>query len=317
MSGINTRRTRGRLARSIAVCASAGLVLLAAMVPTSFAAAPNPSKGTAVVDGNPGEWDLTADFFARMTDAGYEDRPTLANLYLRYDCTDEVLYSLVLVVDGQHAQQTRPENAYIRIDGTGKLVSGLSGNDGTPPDFSWVNGDGTFADGFEASGPLAPGSYTVRAHILIDDDSADGYAPVDTVSRDVPLVIDCPTPTPTPTPTATPTEAPTPTPTPTPTGSVSPTATPNPTPTATPTEAPTATPTPTGSVAPTATPNPTGSVSPTGTPTITLPPTDMSDVPPASGDTTGLRIALLALAGVLGLVAVGLPTRRTRPTDDR
>ncbi len=297
------------------------------MVPTSFAAAPNPSKGTAVVDGNPGEWDLTADFFARMTDAGYEDRPTLANLYLRYDCTDEVLYSLVLVVDGQNAQQTRPENAYIRIDGAGKLVSGLSGNDGTPPDFSWVNGDGTFADGFEASGPLAPGSYTVRAHILIDDNSADGYAPVDTVSRDVPLVIDCPAPTPTPTPTATPTEVPTATPNPT--GSVSPTATPNPTPTATPTEAPTATPTPTGSVAPTATPNPTGSVSPTatpnptgsvsptGTPTITLPPTDMSDVPPASGDTTGLRIALLALAGVLGLVAVGLPTRRTRPTDDR
>ena len=66
-------------------------------------------------------------------------------LYL--DCDDEVLYALVLMVNGEKAIQTDPTEAYIRIDGSGKAVHGNSGNDGTPPDFSWVGGNGTLADG--------------------------------------------------------------------------------------------------------------------------------------------------------------------------
>ena len=125
-----------------------------------------------------------------MTDAGDASQPVVAHLYLRYDCSSETLFALVLGVDGTQFRQTRPENAYIRIDGAGKAVSGLSGNNGTPPDFSWVNPDGTLADGFEGSLPLAPGSHTVWAHILRPDNSADGYQSVDTSPTERPARAD-------------------------------------------------------------------------------------------------------------------------------
>ena len=174
------------------------------------------------------------------------------------------------MTQGNRAQVSRPENAYLRIGTTGKLVSGLSGNDGTPPDFSWVDSDGELARGYEVSASLAPGSYTIRSHVLIPEDSADGYAPVDNISRADPardrLRAAHPDPDrhagrrarrrrrssihpdphpdgdagrdPHSTATPTPTVPPDPTPTPTPDGSVAPT------------EGPTATPTPDGSVAP-------------------------------------------------------------------
>jgi len=205
----SARRRRMPSTRSAAALVGGVLLLTAAFAPASLAAAPNPSPGSATVDGATGDWSLGADFFADMTDAGDPERPVRATFYLRYDCDAEVLYGLVLAQNGEKARQDRPDEAYIRIDGAGKLTQPADGNDGTPPDFAWVNGDGTLADGWEASGPLGPGSYTVRAHVLIADDSADGYTPMDIVGQTVPLVIECggeeptqgtPTPTPTPTP---------------------------------------------------------------------------------------------------------------------
>jgi hypothetical protein len=147
-----------------------------------MAAAPNPSYGSATVDGATGDWALGADFFADMTDAG-EGSDVRAKLYLRYDCDEEALYALVLAQNGEKARQDRTDEAYIAIDGS-KLI--------TPDDdFAWVNGDGTLADGFEGGADLVPGSYTLRAHVLIADDSADGYTPMDVVGRNVPLVIEC------------------------------------------------------------------------------------------------------------------------------
>lgn len=196
-----TRGSIGRIAgsgraRLSATFVAAGVLIItgAAFPLLASAAAPTPSAGTATIDGDPGEWNLAADLFAPMTSGGDAQRPVLATFYARYDCAAHVLAGLVLVADGQHGQQTRPENAYIRIDGAGKAVSGLSGNDGTPPDFAWVRPDGTFADGFEASLALAPGTYTIRAHILIDDDTKDGYTSYDTVPRDGPLVLACEAP---------------------------------------------------------------------------------------------------------------------------
>jgi hypothetical protein len=190
--------------------------------PASVGAAspPVPSSGSATVDGKTGDWNLAADHFADMTDTGIADGPVMAKLYLRYDCASETLFALVLGVDGIQFRETRPENAYIRIDGVGKLVSGESGNDGTPPDFSWVNPDGTLADGWEASGSLAPGTYALRAHVLRPDDSADGYAQVDNIGKADPLKLVCATATPTPTPTPTGTTEPTATANGTPTGTV-------------------------------------------------------------------------------------------------
>ena len=185
----------GRSRLSAAFLAAGMLTIAGAAFPLlAGASAPNPSAGTATIDGDPGEWDLAADLFAPMTSGGDPSRPVLATFYARYDCATGVLAGLVLVKDGEHGQQTRPENAYLRIDGLGKAVSGLSGDDGTPPDFAWVHPDGTFADGFEASLSLAPGTYTIRAHILIDDNTSDGYTSYDTVPRDGPLVLSCTAP---------------------------------------------------------------------------------------------------------------------------
>jgi hypothetical protein len=301
--------------RSLGGAAALAGVLILALAPIASAAPPAPSAGSATVDGDTSDWSLAADQFADLTHGGVAGRTVVGHLYLRYDCDSETLYGLVLLIDGNKALVSRPENAYLRIDGSGKLVSGESGNDGTPPDFAWVDSDGEFATGYEASGSLAPGSYTIRSHVLIPDDSVDGYASIDNVSRATPLVTECVEPTPTPT--ATPSATPEPTATPTPSGSVEPTATPSATP------EPTATPTPSGSVEPTATPDPTatpsGSVeAATGTPGITLPPTDAIDpAPPAGGAQTGTWLTLGSLLAVSGALLWILPARtRKRLTDE-
>ena len=192
MRGFSTMKRRHSSMTRIALAAAAGVLLLtAAFVPASMlAAAPTPAAGSATVDGNTGDWSLGADFFADMND-GVDGHPVRAKFYAKYDCDAEVLYGLVLVQGDEKARQDRPDEAYITIDGSGKLTDPSDGNDGTPPDFAWVNGDGTLADGWEASGPLAPGSYTIRAHVLVADDSADGYTPMDLIGRNAALVIDC------------------------------------------------------------------------------------------------------------------------------
>jgi hypothetical protein len=191
----------GRLVRPIGWAAAAALLALSVLSPAGVGAAnpPSPTYGTAVVDGSINEWSLSGDVFADMTEDGYANKPVVAHLYLRYDCDSTTLFALVLGNDGVQFRQTRPENAYVRIDGSGKLFSGNSGNNGTPPDFAWVNGNGTLADGYEGSGKLDPGSYTIRAHALQPDNSADGYKEIDNIGRSAPLVIECAKPTPTPT----------------------------------------------------------------------------------------------------------------------
>ncbi len=280
------------------VAVLAGIVILA---PASIAAGspPNPSSGVATVDGKIAEWSLAADLFSDMSDAGYASRPVVAHLYLRYDCASGTLFALVLGVGDARFLQTRPEDAYLRIGDSGKIVSGQSGNDGTPPDFAWVNGDGKLADGYEASAPVAPGSYPeLRAHILMLDESADGYAPIDTRPRNVPLELNCPKATPTgetlPTATATATTAPTATAT----GETLPTAT------ATGETLPTATATATTTVTTDETPAPTGdTLAETGTPKTTLPPTstDGSGSSPADGTKPILLGLALVIIGALVL----------------
>jgi hypothetical protein len=167
--------------RSAAAIGAGVLLLTALIAPTTMAAAPN--SGSATVDGATGDWSLGADFFADMADAGRDDVPVRAKLYLKYDCETETLFALVLSEGDEKVRQDRPDEAYIAIDGEKVIEEGES--------FAWVNGDGTLADGFEGSAELEPGSYTLRAHVLVADDSADGYTPLDVVGRDVALVIDC------------------------------------------------------------------------------------------------------------------------------
>jgi hypothetical protein len=266
------RRGRVSATRSATVTIAGVLLLTALIAPTTMAAPPNPSQGSATVDGDISDWSLGADFFADMTDGGNPAKPARAKLYLRYDCDSETLFALVLALGGEKARQDRPDEAYVQIDGSGKLID----PDG---DFAWVNGDGTLADGWEGAGELAPGSYTLRAHVLIADDSADGYTPMDTVGRHIPLVIEC--------------EEETPPPTPTPTGGVQPTQGTNP-------------------------PNPTGNVAPTQAAggQTTLPPTDTLDAGSQTGQTGGLGLVLLMLgiASAVSLVATFGRRRRSLTT---
>ncbi len=185
MRGYSTgRRRRMSLTRTAAAMVAGALLLTAAFAPASMAAAPTPNAGTATIDGTIGDWSLSADFFADMTDGGVAGRPVRAKLYLKYDCDTETLAALVLIQGDEKARQTRTDNAYINIDGS-KVIDSTHGS------FAWVNGDGTLADGYEGAAGLAPGSYTLRAHVLVADDSEDGYTPLDNVGRFVPLVIEC------------------------------------------------------------------------------------------------------------------------------
>ena len=293
------RRRRISLTRTAAAMAAGALLLTAAFAPASMAAAPTPNDGSATVDGAIGDWSLSADFFADMTDGGVAGRPVRAKLYLKYDCDSETLYALVLTQGDEKARETRTDNAYINIDGS-KVIDSTHGS------FAWVNGDGTLADGYEGAASLAPGSYTLRAHVLVADDSEDGYTALDNVGRFAPLVIECGGVQPTEG-TPAPTEG-----TPAPTeGTPAPTeGTPAPTEgTPAPTEG---TPAPTqGSPAPTQGAAPTGGVAPTqgAAPRKTLPPTD-TFVEGGQTSLGGARL-LFALLG-LGSFAALLLTRSGR-----
>jgi len=136
---------------------------------------PQPSAGTAVVDGHYEEWNLTADFFADMYQAGKTDKPLESKLYLRYDCASGTMYALVLVQPGI-AGYIDPSaiDAWIAIDAINhKVLNQLVGNDGIPPDFAWVGPgfDGTSSHvlGYEASFRISHGTHFIIAHIDVLD----------------------------------------------------------------------------------------------------------------------------------------------------
>jgi len=169
------------------------LVALLLFAGIAFAAnPPQPTYGTANVDGNYGEWNLTNDLFAKMYEAGNPDKTHLSNLYLRYDCENHVLYALVLRV-GNAMPEKEENNAWIKIYelSNSPQVYGGSGDNGVPPDFRWVYAGYNRLIGYEASFFLAEGTYNeFEAHINIWRDKtsstgkrAQGY---------IQLVLDCP-----------------------------------------------------------------------------------------------------------------------------
>ena len=167
-----------------------GTMIAALILPGAvFAAAPDVTHGTANVDGNAGEWDLNADFFASLHAGSNVAFPARADSYARYDCSTSTLYVLVLARTGETIKTDEPGDHYVRIDGAGKLVSDLSGDDGTAPDFRFVGQSGATAAGWEASGTLPPGTYDIRIFTKVNDDDADGY---DAILRDTEIGADCP-----------------------------------------------------------------------------------------------------------------------------
>jgi hypothetical protein len=164
------------LAASAALCLM--LVLMIGALPAQAATPPEPTYGSATVDGNIAEWDLTSDFFAEMYRAGDPLKPVESSLYLRYDCQTQTLYALVLVKEGITAL-AQPDDAFIKLGNATKLVDGNSGDNGTPPDFAWVTSNSDTI-GFEASAALAPGSYTnLNVHLQVSDEGSQTSAVAD------------------------------------------------------------------------------------------------------------------------------------------
>lgn len=149
------------------------------------------SFGSATVDGNPIEWSST-DFFASMHRAGDPDKVIESNLYLRYDCNTQTLYTLVLNVNGIQAI-TSPNDAYVKFKTDPNGNHSIKGVGGDYPSFAWV-ASGNTVIGWEGSFQLAPGSYVINAHIQVWDDNAAQTSATTNGSpndRFIPLTIDC------------------------------------------------------------------------------------------------------------------------------
>ncbi len=115
-----------------------------------------PAYGTAIIDGSDAEWNPVLDYFADMHHAW--NKPTvLSTLYMRYDCLTETMYVLVLAEEAGTLDASEAEESWIKIDGN-KAV------DDTYTSFAYIGLSGDWADGWEASFPLSPGTYTVSAH---------------------------------------------------------------------------------------------------------------------------------------------------------
>lgn len=150
-----------------------------------------PAYGVAVVDGDPGEWNLTADFFADMYRAADSTKMVQSKLYLRYDCLTNNLYVLVLAEPGIDIL-TLESHTFVKLGNSVKLVSPSDGNDGTPPDFAWIgiSPDGNTALGWEASTPLNEGSYTnLNVHTQVYINGGDETSAVK--DRGIPLDMIC------------------------------------------------------------------------------------------------------------------------------
>ncbi len=124
------------------------------------------SCGSADVDGQISEWDLTTDFLADMYHSADMDREVYSKLYARYDYNQGVLYVLSLQSGSAPMDTKKSEEAWVKIDDA-KVVDDTYGDNGVPPDFAWYDlgyaGPKT-ARGWEASFYLAPGSYVIGAH---------------------------------------------------------------------------------------------------------------------------------------------------------
>jgi len=176
------------------------LLTLASAVP-AFATPPQPTYGTANVDGFSGEWNLVNDFFSLMYRAGNPSKPVESRAYLRYNCSTGTMYVLVLMEPTSIGYiDPSAQTAWVAINAqNNKVVTENSGDDGIPPDFQWV-GQGYDSNpqhvrGYEASFQIAPGSYNIIFHIdVVDASGAQTSASPGFPGTGPALTIDCTTP---------------------------------------------------------------------------------------------------------------------------
>ncbi len=165
--------------------------------------------GDVVVDGDTTGWNLTDDWIApmwlSMQASSHPNPQILADLYLRYDSGEEIIYALVLPRDGNYvvikdADKNRRDDSHFKFEDPDSNSPGKSGqdklfdgdNDGAQNDdlpiFRWIDafhasvdddynitstgsGDWHLAAGWEAAGQLDSGLWelTVKTLIFPDD----------------------------------------------------------------------------------------------------------------------------------------------------
>ena len=176
------------------------VALLTLVASASLAVPPNPTYGTANVDGNSGEWNLVNDFFSLMYRAGNPSKPVESKAYLRYDCSTQTMYVLVLMEPNSIGYiDPNAQTAWVAINAqNNKVVTENSGDDGIPPDFQWIgqgyDGDPSHVRGYEASFTIAPGSYNIIFHVdVIDASGAQTSASPGFPGTGPAVIMDCTT----------------------------------------------------------------------------------------------------------------------------
>ena len=116
---------------------------------------------TPVIDGTIDDWDLSGDLFANMYEAGNPSKELLSKAYVRY--SDGTLYVMVLTEPGIIADQSAGD-AWVKVYD----LSNSTQVDGSSSTFDWLyNSDGELI-GYEASFPLAAGTYAeVEIHLSV------------------------------------------------------------------------------------------------------------------------------------------------------
>lgn len=166
--------THYRFGKSTPIFTAFALTLLLLLATSQFAFAanpPEPTYGTATVDGDITDWDLDEDWFADMLRAQGQGGQTdvLSKLYVRYDLSSGTLYVLVLVEPGYAGLKQNGE-AWVKIDGD-KAVDGALDSKFGNPQFAWIeagyDGNSNHVKGYEASFLLPQGEYTLNVHLNV------------------------------------------------------------------------------------------------------------------------------------------------------
>jgi hypothetical protein len=169
------------------VCFLTATPVLATMPPQ-----PNYSPGTAnLTDNSYAEWDTdlpSNDFFA-YGHPGWQDdaqHPATTELFLRYDCTNKVLYALCLPLPGYTMDAVAINDAWIRTpdnNGTFLMKPGGAGN------WQWLKDPSQNVIGWEASSAALsiPFNSTICFHSNVNGGATSG-----SVGKASPLYIICP-----------------------------------------------------------------------------------------------------------------------------
>jgi len=178
----------------VSIAVAAGLIVVCLPV-VAMSTVGQISRGTAVVDGQYGEWDLARDFFTDMYRAGEPTKPLESRCYLRYDCVTNTMYVLVLVEPGVIGSiEPQEATSWVAVDdNSDKVVNEHANQDGIPPDFAWIgrayDGDPQHVRGYEASFVMLPGTYILLVHMNVWDEEIQTSATIGSPKVGIPIEI--------------------------------------------------------------------------------------------------------------------------------